>query len=427
MVCNRCGATVTDGLKFCTGCGAPIQAEPIQTVVAEPVLSFQDPMVSSVAGAQEACCAQCGAKLDRDASFCFQCGAAVGVKPQAVAPAPAPGPATKVYAAKKTTNTKQKKRGPNTAVRVLLTIASVFLCICLCFTLLATALVLDMRQFTNSGNLEKVISAALDPKQQPVRHRPVAGATGFDIDDIDLSSKDAILDMVMEEMEKQFGDEMKVTRSQMEEFIEKSTVTEYLSEKVASYTADFINGTDRTRITKREITRLVNDNADLIESIFHERVDDSLRQEAIDFVEDAQLDKVIREEVMAQVSASQIIAGMTVEDLLGVLRQFTSNGMLVALIALDLLLVALLVLTNWLRIPSALLCASISTVIVGTTLAVPTALVQLLPVTSDGMVGAVVKALISLVAPVHYIMLLVGVLLLILSILLKVVFRNVRK
>lgn len=60
-ICANCGAPLAENAKFCSSCGAKVEApvEPQEESPDQPV------------------CAQCGAPLEAEANFCNQCGAKV--------------------------------------------------------------------------------------------------------------------------------------------------------------------------------------------------------------------------------------------------------------------------------------------------------------------------------------------------------------
>lgn len=421
MICKRCGAASKDGSIFCTGCGAPLSAPEIQ-IVPEPVPEAAPPIQPG------AVCTQCGKGLIPGRSFCIYCGAPTAQQPiQPIVPAPiqptAPVPQASVAVA--TSKPKRKRSAPGPVARVFLRLLSFLLCLCLFTALLATALVLDVRHLTDADNLQKMVGSVLSPEAQPQR-RPTVAAAGIQIsgEDLDSASMDGLLDLIYQEMEAHYGAELDATPEQLEEFYERSTAKDYLSEKISSYLSDLINGTDHTQITSQEVTDLVNENADLIGSIFGVSVDGEIRQKVADFVDDADLGSVIRKEVIGAIAQTQIgTDGPTVEELLATLARYTSSTALWTLIAIDILLIVLLFFTNWLRVPATLRCVGIPTVTAGALLSLPTLLLQLLSGATGTFLSGLTRSLASLLAPVHYGILLIGVVLLIAGIVAGIITR----
>lgn len=58
MICQKCGNIVADGVKFCTNCGAKVEA----------------PAYQPAAPAAARICSMCGSKLEADERFCTICG-----------------------------------------------------------------------------------------------------------------------------------------------------------------------------------------------------------------------------------------------------------------------------------------------------------------------------------------------------------------
>ena len=431
--CANCNALLTDDQLFCPKCGTPVQpVAPAQskfcTKCGAP--AKDDQLFCSKCGTPTAKpatkrCGACGTEVPQDKRFCTKCGTpftgAVGITPPVYTPAPRPTPAPTPAPIPTPAPVKPKKKRfePNLAARIILRLLSVLLCLCLTASLLMTIVVLDLRQITNKNNLQNIISSNLTLRG------PLSAAVDSQSQQITTDTADSLLqwvyDMLMEE-----SAELDFTQEQMEEFFERSTAKDFLAEKTASYFADFINGTNDTTISRREIAQIINENADLIEDVFGEPVDATLREEILDMVEEADIDRIIREEVIATARNTQIVTGAgsyTVEDLMEDLTQFTSDSTLWALICINLLIVLMLLITNWFRFGSTLICASVPTLILGVLLVIPTALLQLVPnLLTDsigGMIAGIVGALVSLIAPVHYIALAAGILLLIIGCVIK--------
>lgn len=81
-------------------------------------------------------------------------------------------------------------------------------------------------------------------------------------------SSDAIVDWVVGQLQDFTGGELPVTPQQIENFVEQSTIKDFIAEKVAGMVGDFYTGNITTTITMEEITQLMEENKDLIKSEF---------------------------------------------------------------------------------------------------------------------------------------------------------------
>ncbi len=405
--CANCGAPLAEDQKFCSKCGKSTMAEP-------PAAKH---------------CVHCGAALSETQKFCTKCGKATAetgsivIEPVIVTPPVYDPPKPPVPPAPP--KPKKKKKGPGPAARIFLRLLSFLLCLCLTASLLLTIAVLDLRQMTSQDNLQRVIGSSLTLRL-PNSATVTTGGSGT----ASSKSDESILRWVYDSLKEELGAEMDASYAQMEEFFEKSSAKDFLAEKSAAYLSDLLSGTNETDISRREIAQLINENADLIEEVFGETVTPAMREDVLNMVESAKLDELIEQELIQHVREISITGGQdgyTVEQLLADLKYYTSDNVLWALVAINVLILVLLLLTNWFRLSSTLKCAAIPMIVLGALLSIPTVLLQILPTlltdAIGGLVGGIISAVVSLFAPVHYITLAAGIVLLILSAIIKGVSR----
>lgn len=406
-------------------------------------------------------CEYCGTPLDEGMVFCTQCGAAqtpppppepepdfsaptTVLTPDMAPPAPQPvRPPEPVSQPKsqpkpeKQPKPAKKKKPMHPALAALLKIATVLLCLILSVSLLATMLVLDLRQLTSKSGLTKVVEDLLC-EQSAVgvsRVNAAPGAAGVDISMPEGTDSESLVAWFYEAMKNQYGANMKVTQEQMQTFIDQSTAKDYVSEKVASYINDFVNGTSETAVPTDEILDLLDENLDLAEEVFDVKVDRALRDQVKTFLEKNDINEMVRTQVIEQVEnieipgATPLLGSLTdhtggtytVADLMAELRVITSSGALTILIVLDLLLVVLLLLTNRLRFGPMLVSAGVPTLVVGILMSLPVALIQLLPLLLGNSLGIaaialdLIVAVVGRIAPIHYGAAILGLLLIIIG------------
>ena len=302
-------------------------------------------------------------------------------------------------------------------VKVLLRILSILLCLCLCASLLATALILDFRLATSKDNIKELAGSLLRSPASPQRVPLTAAMGGLRLagtSGAGTQTQEALVEWLYDTLKEQHGDELTVTQEQMQAFLDQSTTKEYLTDKIASYMDDFINGTANTTITTQELAWLIQENNAAIEAELGVEMDEAAQEQVLAFVEEVNIGEVIRTEVIENMNRIPIsgsasaqpghtaASGYTVGDLMQELRTLTSTAALIISIAINILLIAALFFTNRMRLSATLCCTGIPMTVVGTLLALPTALLQLIPSLLPNPLGSAVSILAGTVAPVHY-------------------------
>lgn len=311
-----------------------------------------------------------------------------------------------------------KKELP-TGVRVLLRILCVLLSFCLCASITATALILDYRLVTSKDIIRQIagalFSVSAHPRQLPMTAAAGAMPTAEISDANNAQTQQALVSWLYDTLKEQHGDDLQVTQEQMQTFLDQSTTKEYLTEKIASYMDDFINGTNTTTITAKELEWLIDENNAAIEGQLGVQMDDAARQQVLSFAEEMNIGEVIRTEVIEKVENITISddsseqAGYTVGTLMEDLRIYTSTTAFVISIVINLLLVVALFFCNRMRLSGTLCCVGIPLTLTGGLLALATGALQLIPRALPGTIGNALSVLTRTVAPVHFTILGLGI------------------
>lgn len=312
-------------------------------------------------------------------------------------------------------------------VRILLSVLSILLCVCLMASMLAAAAILDYRLVTSRSNIEKITNSLLSAPSGS-RHLPLTAAVGSvptaEASESGSQTQEALVEWLYDTLKQQHGDELTVTKEQMQSFLDQSGTKEFLSDKISSYMDDFINGTSSTTITTDEVLELIEENKTLVEQELGVTMDPEAWNQVIDFVEQSDIGTVIQSEVIEGIQsvtipgASPLLPGTspdsadpensawggsyTIGALMTELRILTSDMALITVLAINFLLMVALFFTNRMRLSGTLCSIGVPAVVAGTLLALPTALLQLVPGMLPAGIGSVIDTVIGAVAPVHY-------------------------
>lgn len=423
-------------------------------------------------------CPYCGSPVKQGTTFCGNCGAAVGAPTsidQALSGAAGTEPAA-VYGnmpeygsmeaypqvdyipvelpqSPRTQNAPSGRRRPHIALRIPLQILSLLLSLVLAVSLLATALVLDVNRLLSAGGIKQLVNALFSVSQADVPG-PAVGAVGgnvrlddpqIDMDSVEIPADvltsgdtEALVEWMLAIIEESVGTEVDVDEEQLQEFVEQSTLTDYMAEKAAGYAEDFINGTKNTIITSEELMKLVEENEELIASTFQvdltPEIKDELQVALQQSIEDSNLNEVIHEQVfetMQQtISETLPVEWATIQS---ALQTLTSNTVIFGTMAVCVVLMLLLCALNFYNIPGGMAWSAFSCILAGGILSLPLVLVQSAPgLLTDltGMPTAYVQIIVSFSSVftlVHYGVLALGVGLLVLSIVLAIIIAATRQ
>lgn len=238
---------------------------------------------------------------------------------------------------------KVRKRWP-WPVRFLMGIIGFVLCIVMFVTALTGIVLLDLRAMTSENGITTIIETLLTSgKKAPATVRPglavggmvrraqdsMSDSTHVEIDangnvyvDGELlegatmgedgtvnmggqitvgpnaggDSSDAIVDWVVGQLQDFTGGELPVTPEQIENFVEQSTIKDFIAEKVAGMVGDFYTGNITTTITMEEITQLVEENKALIQSEFGIEITEEHTEALKQIVEDTGILEQVQEQ-----------------------------------------------------------------------------------------------------------------------------------
>ena len=460
MFCDHCGAKLEDDARFCGLCGAKLT--PAESVEEAPIPTEEAPDLQVV---QEvpAPCEEATPKVTEpapepvpepvpDPALQPVVPLEVPMQPPVfvIPPAAPPAPTKKPY---------RPKPKPHIALRIPLQLLSFLLCLALSVSLLGTVLLADLNHLMSAGGIKQLINAILIPNAAPHSIQPAVGAAGvrfdnetpvpgftvpgdFDVNDIpgDLINgengvdMDGLIDWIYNTVEEAAGEPLPISKEQVEEFIAESTVSDFVSEKLAGYAEDFINGTENTTITTEELLELLEENQELLEEKFQVEITPEVKENLTAAVEDAMaeadLDSMIREQVFDTVADSidQTMqeAGLRWEDLQPMLQTICSDTTLYTAIGICVALMLLMCLLNFYNLPGGLTWIAVPCILMGSLVTAPLVLLSASPQIFAGMVPEAITGIVASFAgvllPIHGSVPVLGLALLIISI----IWRSIR-
>ena len=375
-------------------------------------------------------CKKCGASIELTDAHCSQCGAKL----------------------------KLGWKKPPALIRLVMQIVSLLMCLTLIASLITTVLLADIRSLTSSGGIEKIITALFTPEssmQMPdPTIDPVANAlpvhklnstTGTEDgtqipEDVEipmdaLTNSDAMAEFVTGFVESLLGEEAAADPENVSRFIEESTVMDFFAAKISAFVSDAFSGNQSATITAEEIMQLLDENQALLEDIFKIEITDEQKEQigtqVNDMLAEADLDNTIRQSIDDLTSTPiEGMDGMTVGDLMQTIQKISQPGVILLAFGFCLLLMLGMCLLNFYNIPQALRWCGFPCLISGAILSAPLLVINASPaILEEAMpdtaaLMTVVDAALSVVAPLHFGILILGVAMIVLSFLWRLFFKR---
>lgn len=357
---------------------------------------------------------------------------------------------------------KQKKL--SLGARLGLSVASFLLGILLFAAAVTTALIADFQVMTSADSISDVIIDILFPSEvkqnKPAVNQAASGLRVAPVGRRNLnvprrdepagvasSLTNQLIGMLYEELGDQLGEEMPVSLEDFTALINQSTAKDYIADKTAALISDYFKGEVNTTFEPEEIITLIEENAQLIETIVGEPLPaDIAQQVATVFDENEIVQKVEKEGLagfMALVggdSSDDALAGdaagtrqpdllngvnlNTVNDAVATVRAAASVPNLIWGIVICLVLIAAIILVNIRQISKGLRRCGYPLLIAGLGI-VPSLLAHFAPglwTTAPELAG--VRRVFILITPINAIVFCLGLALVIAGIVLGIVLRK---
>lgn len=185
-------------------------------------------------------------------------------------------------------------------VRFFLALISIALCFVLFATSLVTILIADLHVVTSEGALQTIITQILMPSKAPApRPGLAAGRPVIHYDEVSLGGPtDLVVDALMDMMQQEFGDELPITRDQVNAILAESTLPDFISEKAAGLVAGILNGeTPTLNITIEEVEELILENRNLVQKYFEVEITDEMVDQITDVLEEEKILETVEQQL----------------------------------------------------------------------------------------------------------------------------------
>lgn len=171
----------------------------------------------------------------------------------------------------KTQKPKKVRKPRSVPVKILCGFLAFILCITMFVVSLTGVAILNLRAIVSENGISQIITQLIAGTPASSSTRPVLAGGADSITVSGSSSGDMsgmLVDFAYEILQDQFGGELEITKDQVQNFVENSTVKDFVAEKAAGLVEDFYSGNYETTITPEEITGLLKENAPLLEEQF---------------------------------------------------------------------------------------------------------------------------------------------------------------
>ena len=351
-------------------------------------------------------------------------------------------PVAEVPAEKPTTPAKRpvkiRRRRP-WPLKILLGLVAFALCIVMFVVTIAGTVIVDLRVMTSQGGIQQIITSLLVPAKPSasIKTPQPRLSLDFEIDDSQQNLTGPLVDMIYDALKDSMMAELEMTKEDLSAFLEKSTVDEFLSEKLSGAVDDLLNETSNTTITRQDVMDLIQENKPLLEETLDVEITDDMINDIEESLESVEVfDKLeengfvgILEDAVGDAGMGAMTEGVSaVRQIMSYVRLITSDLAIACIAGVFLLLFGLLWLTNF-TVPKTLSDTGLVLTFAGLLLSAPVIVADsgLLASALSGQAAVVgiLSGIFAAIGPVHYAVLGAGVLLIVLAIVAKII-KNAR-
>lgn len=268
-------------------------------------------------------------------------------------------------------------------VRILLAFLSFLLGLALFASVVVTALIADIQIVTSEDTIQSLVQELLSG---PAHIRPNVSAVSGEGGGLQIAPRvrtyqrvyraeaenvandltKQLIDMFYDQVSEHLGEEFPVSKEEFTQMVQDSTVKDYISEKTAGLITDYINDTVTTTFGPEEIVQLIEENAELIESITGEPIPEDIAEQVGQVFDNNEIIQKVEAEGLAgfmeseefEIPGLEQIVGdentVGIRDVLNTVRNFASQQNLIYGIIICVVLMAAILLVNAAQLPKGL-------------------------------------------------------------------------
>ena len=217
---------------------------------------------------------------------------------------------------------KQKKL--SFGIRSILWAVSLLLSIALFASVIVTALVADVRVVTSKDNIRSFVVQLLSEPVQLHGRAPLRQGTGsirvalpaapsFNIPRRDnavpqglglaaslgFNVTEQMIDLFYDQLQSHMGEEATITKEELTDLVEQSTLTDFLADKAADLVVDYVTGEVTTTFEPEEIQTLIVENTELIETITGEPLPEEVVTQIVETITTNEVIQKVEEKGLA--------------------------------------------------------------------------------------------------------------------------------
>ena len=210
---------------------------------------------------------------------------------------------------------KQKKL--SLGARFGLSVASFFLGLLLLVSTISTALVADVQIIISEDGFSGIFRTMMSAPAHvhPKAPTAITGENGLRVaprilrtyqtphweepGNVASNLTDQLISMFYDQLGDQFSDVIPVSKEEFTQMINESTVKDFIADKTASLITDYFNDEITTTFEPEEIVQLINENAELIETITGEPIPEDIAQQVAQIFDENEIITKVETEGLA--------------------------------------------------------------------------------------------------------------------------------
>lgn len=265
--CHNCGGRLKEGAKFCGACGTPVlqrpQEEPVVAPVAADPVPVEEEVVCQEPVAEEAPAEAAQPEQEQPEEVAAAPEETLQEPLEAPVFEPQPEPVFVAHPepVASVAEPAKPKKDPYPRRGAGRTILAILLCFFIFIWSFAAVLIYNVRSATSGDKLVQNLEGVLEDAN--LAELPAAQLIP-DVEDEEIT----LVEWAIQEVSDNYDGTVEASQKDIEKFLEESTFSDFILEKLELYVNDLYTGSNEFEISTDEIQELLEDNADLVEEVF---------------------------------------------------------------------------------------------------------------------------------------------------------------